>query len=249
MRIGVIGAMDVEVSLLKQHLASQGDLSSVKVGNLEFFSGCTNACEVVVVQCGVGMVNAAIATQVLADRFDVEAIINTGVAGSLDASIDIGDIVIATDAVNHVMDVCNLGYAPGQTPGFEKIAFPAADELADLATQEADKLALTWHRGRVASGDRFVRSNEDKQCIRETFHASCCEMEGAAIAQVCWLMDVPFALLRAISDKADGTDHIDYPIFEAKAARDCAHLTIAILDKLGSVDSLEFANRDVAKAR
>lgn len=238
MKIGVIGAMDVEVSLLKEHLSNQGSLHVAKVCNLEFFTGVTNGCEVVVVQCGVGMVNAAVATQILAEHFAVDAIVNTGVAGSLDASIDIGDLVVATDAVNHVMDVCNLGYEPGQTPGFDQVAFPASDGLSALAIQAALRLGISCHRGRVASGDRFVRSDSDKEFIRNTFNASCCEMEGAAIAQVAWLIGVPFVVLRAISDKADGTDHIDYPTFEAKAARDCAMLVIEILDTVDLVDSL-----------
>lgn len=238
MKIGIIGAMDVEVSLLKEHLSQQGPLSMEKVGNLEFFWGSAGDYEVVVVQCGVGMVNAAVAAQLLAGHFGVDAIVNTGVAGSLDARIDIGDLVIATDAVNHVMDVCNLGYQPGQTPGFEQVAFPASEKLARVASTAAQELGLVSHRGRVASGDRFVRDDRDKSFIRSTFSASCCEMEGAAIAQVAWLMGVPFAILRAISDKADGTDHIDYPAFEEKAAHDCARLVIAILEKLSSVDSL-----------
>ena len=238
MKIGIIGAMDVEVTLLKEHLASKGPLSSEKICSLEFFSGRVDASEVVVVQCGVGMVNAAVATQILCHHFCVDALINTGVAGSLDASIDIGDLVIATDAVNHVMDVCNLGYAPGQTPGFEQLSFPASQKLAVFAQEAADNLPIACHRGRVASGDRFVHTDEDKAFIRDTFNASCCEMEGAAIAQVAWLMSTPFVILRAISDKADGTDHIDYPTFEAKAARDCAQLVIAMLGLLDSVDSL-----------
>ena len=187
---------------------------------------------VVVAQCDVGMVNAAAHTQLLIDRFAVRGVVNTGVAGSLDASIDIGDIVVATDAVNHLMDVGNLGYAPGQTPGLSTLAFPADETLRRAAVDAAAELGIQTWEGRVASGDVFVREDADKNRIADTFDASCCEMEGAAIAQVCWLNRVPFAIVRAISDKADGTDYIDYPTFEAQAARQCAALVTRMIGRL-----------------
>ena len=229
MTVGIIGAMDVEVAKLKEHMARQGSLGSVKSSGLEFFIGHIAGKDVCLVQCGVGMVNAAVATHALIELFHADAVINTGVAGSLDASIDIGDVVVASDAVNHVMDVCNLGYAAGQIPGFEKIAFECDENLANVALKAAKEAGLTAHRGRVASGDRFVRTQEDKDRIRTVFEARCCEMEGAAIAQVCSLIKVPFVIVRAISDKADGTDYIDYDAFERQAAQDCATLTINML--------------------
>lgn len=232
MRIGIIGAMDVEVEHLKELAAKEAALEPVKLGQLEFFCGKLSGCEVVIFQCGVGMVNAAVATQVITGHFHVDAVINTGVGGSLDASIEIGEIVIGTDAVNHVMDVCNLGYQPGQTPGCDVVAFPCDETLRSAAKRAAGTLGITTQDGRIASGDRFVRDTADKERIRSTFAASCCEMEGAAIAQVCWTNKVPFVIARAISDKADGTDHIDYPTFEAKAAEDCARLTVEILREL-----------------
>ena len=229
MTVGIIGAMDIEVAELKQHMARQGSLGSVMTSGMEFFIGHIAGKDICLVQCGVGMVNAAIATHTLIESFHVNAVINTGVAGSLDASIDIGDVVVASDAVNHIMDVCNLGYAPGQTPGFEQIAFECDEGLANTALKAAKDAELTTHRGRVASGDRFVRTQEDKDRIRSLFDARCCEMEGAAIAQVCSLFKVPFVIVRAISDKADGTEHIDYDAFERQAAHDCATLTSNML--------------------
>ena len=202
--IGIIGAMDVEVELLKESMAAEGAIETSHTGQLSFFTGTLSGVPVVVAQCDVGMVNAAAHTQLLIDRFAVRGVVNTGVAGSLDASIDIGDIVVATDAVNHLMDVGNAA--------------------AELNIQ-------TWE-GRVASGDVFVREDVDKNRIADTFDASCCEMEGAAIAQVCWLNRVPFAIVRAISDKADGTDYIDYPTFEAQAARQCAALVTRMIGHL-----------------
>ncbi len=230
--VGIIGAMDVEVELLKEACACNGQVELRSIAGMEFALGTIGGTAVVVAQCAVGMVNAAVCAQVMISVFKAKAVINTGVAGSLDASIDIGDIVVATDAVNHVMDVCNLGYEPGQTPGLDTLAFPCDGRLQNAATKAGAELALHVHSGRVASADRFVREEQDKQRIAQLFGARCCEMEGAAIAQTCWLNGVPCGILRAISDKADGTDHIDYPVFEEQAARTCAQLTIAMLQEL-----------------
>ena len=230
-RIGIIGAMDVEVELLQDAMRAEGPVETKSIAAMECAAGTLSGVPVVVAQCDVGMVNAAAFTQMLIDRFDVAGIVNTGVAGSLDATIDIGDIVVATDAVNHIMDVGNLGYAPGQTPGLSALAFPA-DEKRAAAMAAAAELGISACEGRVASGDRFVREEADKDRIRDTFDASCCEMEGAAIAQTCWLNHVPFAIVRAISDKADGTDYIDYPTFEAQAAKTCAELVVHMVGKL-----------------
>ena len=230
--IGIIGAMDVEVDLLKENMAAEGALETDTIGRLAFYKGTLSGTPVIVAQCDVGMVNAAAHTQLMIDHFSVRGVVNTGVAGSLDASIDIGDIVVATDAVNHVMDVGNLGYAPGQTPGISTLAFPADEALRRAAEAAAAELGIQTWEGRVASGDVFVREDADKERIADEFDASCCEMEGAAIAQVCWLNDVPFAIVRAISDKADGTDYIDYPTFEAQAARQCAALVTRMIGRL-----------------
>ena len=231
-RIGIIGAMQVEVDLLKEAMEKHAAVSVETVSGRDFYEGTIDGMPVVVVQCGVGMVNAALCAQALINSFSVAAVVNTGIAGSLDASIDIGDVVVANDAVNHIMDVQNLGYKPGQTPGIEPVAFPASPVLRKAACQAAAELGITVHEGRVASGDRFVREEEEKKRIIDTFKASCCEMEGAAIAQACYLSETPYLIVRAISDKADGSASVDYPTFEAKAARDCALLTMHLLSAL-----------------
>lgn len=227
-KIGVIGAMDVEVDALRR---AMDGARVTTYANMSFLEGTVGSTPAVVVQCNVGMVNAAVCAQALVDRFGVTHVVNTGVAGSLDASLDIGDVVVATDAVNHLMDVCNLGYAPGQTPGLDVLAFPCD---ADLRARLADAVRATCRvgvrEGRVASGDRFVRDAAEKARIRETFGAACCEMEGAAVAQACWLCGVPCGIVRAISDKADGSDAVDYPVFEARAAADCAAIVRQLLE-------------------
>ena len=219
---GIIGAMDLEVELLKEVMA---DAAVETIGGCEYASGTIDGVPCVVVQCGVGMINAAACTQALIDRFDVGCVVNTGVAGSLAPEVGVGDVVVATDAVNWVMDVQNLGYAPGQTPGLLSAFLPTSGELRETAAEAARAEGVSIHEGRVASGDRFVREASERQRIASAFDATCCEMEGAAIAQVCQANDVPCAIIRAISDTADGTNAVDYPTFEAAAARQCAAIT------------------------
>lgn len=231
MKIGIIGAMDVEVTYLKNNLQNA---QAQTIAGMEFAEGTFAGVPVVVVFCSVGKVNAGICVQILADCFGVTHVINTGVAGSLDAAINIGDLVVSTDAIYHDMDVQNFGYAPGQVPGFKVVAFPADPELRALIETAAAEVApeIQVFPGRVASGDQFIRTAEAKQRIIDTFAARCCEMEGAAIAHACYLNDIPFVVVRAISDKADGSDAELYPVFEEKAAKHCAAIVEYAVKKL-----------------
>ncbi len=225
--IGIIGAMEVEVDLLRSHLTNR---ETFERAGMTFDRGLMGEMPTVIARCGVGKVSAAMCVQAMVDLFAVTHVVNTGVAGSLDASINIGDLVVSVDAVHHDMDVTALGYEPGQVPGLEVRAF-AADEGLRTAVAKAASVAApeaAVYEGRVASGDLFVAEPQVKEAIRATFGARCCEMEGAAIAQACWLNGVPFAIVRAISDKADGSDVMDYPTFEAQAAQRCA----AIVERL-----------------
>lgn len=231
-KIGIIGPMDVEVELLKSAMESKGDIRSTTVCGRDFLEGTLCGQKIVLVKCGVGMVNAAACTQAIIGQFGVNAVINTGIAGSLDSSIEIGELVIASDAVNHVMDVSNLGYEPGQTPDVDTLAFKADPVLVSAICEIEQDFGIVAHSGRVASGDFFVCSDEEKERITGLFGASCCEMEGAAIAQVCHLSGVPFAIVRAISDKADGSSSVDYPTFEKKAAHESAKLVMELMKRL-----------------
>lgn len=226
--VGIIGAMDVEVELLRSQLTER---ATSKRAGIVFDQGSIEGTPVVIARCGVGKVSAALCVQAMVDLFGVEAIINTGVAGSLNASINIGDLVIATDAVEHDMDVTALGYEPGQVPGLATHAFEADPGLRSAIVAAAAKAApeIGVFEGRVASGDQFVADGAVKARIAKLFGALCCEMEGAAIAQACWLNGVPFAVVRAISDKADGSDVMDYPVFEEQAARRCAAIVHTLL--------------------
>ena len=225
MKIGIIGAMDVEVEHLKAELA---DARVERVAGTDFCSGRLGEKDVVVVKCGVGKVNAGICAQTLADHFGCTHLINTGIAGSLDAArLDIGDLVVATDCVQHDFTVEELGYEPGLIPGREQVEFVADAGLREAALSAAAAAApeVNVLAGRVASGDQFVCYESTRARIVEQFGALCCEMEGAAIAQAAEANGVPFAIVRAISDKP-GTEGqaMDYATFERASAERCAKI-------------------------
>ncbi|SKA63134.1 methylthioadenosine nucleosidase [Eubacterium uniforme] len=233
--IGIIGAMDIEVDGIINEL--DGMIESYHIAGRDFTKGILENSEVVIVKCGVGKVNAACATQAMIDKFKVDAIINTGVAGSLDNRIDISDIVISGDVVQHDMDITALGYPKGKIPETDSLSFKAERELVEIAIDSARKelTDVKVFEGRIASGDEFINSDEKKTQIVEEFNATCCEMEGGAVAQVCVLNSVPFVVIRAISDKADGSSHMDYPVFEAKAADNSIKLINAMIDKISDI--------------
>lgn len=222
-KIGIIGAMELEVEELKSTM--QSSTITQKAG-MEFWEGSLNGQNVVVVKSGIGKVNAALCVQILADLFQVTHIINTGVAGSLDASLDIGDIVISKDAIHHDVDVQVFGYPLGEVPQLGVRAFEADATLIQLAKTacEIANPGLKIKIGRVVSGDQFISSKEIKEKLIQEFQADCTEMEGASIAHGAYLNQIPFVIIRAISDKADNSAEMDYPSFERAAAKHSARL-------------------------
>ncbi|MBR6223277.1 MAG: 5'-methylthioadenosine/adenosylhomocysteine nucleosidase [Lachnospiraceae bacterium] len=214
--IGIIGAMDEEVNKLK---AAMSDVEIKSFSSLNFYSGTISGHSVVVVRAGIGKVNAAMCTQLLIDKYEVRAVINTGIAGSLNKDINIGDIVLSTDALEHDMDAVAFGYPLGQIPRMDTLSFTADEKLRKAAKQACDKVLpeLSVFEGRVVSGDQFISDSNKKDWLVENFGGFCTEMEGASIAHVCYLNKVPFLIIRAISDKADNSAHMDYPAFEAMA--------------------------------
>ncbi len=214
--IGIIGAMEEEVAALKKQMT---DVTVKEKASMEFNHGTLNGHEVVVVRSGIGKVNAGCCAQILVDDFKVEAIINTGIAGSLRAEINIGDIVISTDALQHDMDAREFGYEPGQIPRMDVLSFAADEKLMDQAEASCKAVnpQLGVFRGRVVSGDQFVADKKVKEDIIDKFHGYCTEMEGAAIAQAAYLNKVPYVVIRSISDKADDSASVDYPTFEKQA--------------------------------
>lgn len=230
-RIGIIGAMEEEVSQLKSAMA---DVKVKKKASMEFCEGTLHGKQVVVVRSGIGKVNAAVCTQILADDFQVEAVINTGIAGSLKTGINIGDIVLATDTLQHDMDATEFGYPKGQVPRMETLSFPADERMYQLAAEVCREVNpdIQVFTGRIVSGDQFVASRKVKEAIAAEFQGLCTEMEGAAVGQTAWLNQIPFLIVRAISDKADDSAQMDYPTFEKQAIAHEVRLTENLVKRL-----------------
>lgn len=231
-KLGIIGAMTIEVETLKEHMT---DRNITTRAGMEFCEGKLAGLDAVVVQCGVGKVNAALCVQILCDCFGVTYVVNTGVAGSLCADLDIGDLVISREAVYHDFDcsVINDAYRVGQVPGLPVWSFPADSVMVELAMQAAEAVNPGHNQiGTIASGDQFICNKAVKEQIIANTGAICTEMEGAAIAHAAWRNQVSFVILRAISDKADDSAEMDYPTFENIAAKRCAAVTETLAKKL-----------------
>ena len=230
MKLGIIGAMEQEVETLLEQMENKHAFT--KAGST-FYEGKLAGMDAVVVQCGIGKVNAALCVQILCDCFAVTHVVNTGIAGSLCADLDIGDLVISQDAMYHDFDCVHFGYPMGKVPGMDVVAFPADEKLSDLAYAAAESVNPGHtKRGRVASGDKFVAEQAVKDAIIDITGALCTEMEGAAIAQTAYRNGVSFVIIRAISDKADNSAEMDYPTFERIAAHRCAAVTMALATAL-----------------
>ena len=229
--IGIIGAMEEEVLSLS---AGMQDVKSDTVAGMVFKQGKIAGKEVVVVRSGIGKVNAAVCTQILKDKYDVDMVINTGVAGSLKNEINIGDIVISSDAMQHDMDATGFGYKLGMIPRMETSTFVADERLIKAATESCRRAVpqIGVFVGRVVSGDQFISDKAVKDRISENFEAYCTEMEGAAIAQTAYLNNIPYLVIRAISDKADGSATMDYGEFEKKAIE---HSIALLLDMISTL--------------
>ena len=230
MKLGIIGAMDIEIAALRENMKN---LREEARAGMTFLVGALEGLEAVVVQCGVGKVNAAMCTQMLIDHYGVSHVINTGIAGSLCNDLDIGDLVVSRDAIYHDFDLNFWGRPIGQVPGMDVTAFPADAQMVNCAYAAAESVNPGHTKiGRVASGDQFICQKSQKDKIIADTNALCAEMEGAAIAHTAYRNGVPFVILRAISDKADDSAEMDYPTFEALAARRCAQVTMAMAKAL-----------------
>ena len=212
MKIGIIGAMDHEIDILKDALENRKETA---VGKMVFYEGTAGGKDAVVVRCGIGKIAAAVCAEILIGRFGVTHLINTGIAGSLNATIDIGDAVVSTDAVHHDFDLVNFGYPYGEVPGIGSVGIPADEQLRRLCAEAIRTAApeISVLEGRIASGDQFIRTKEKKEWIRNEFGAECCEMEGASIAQTAFMNNIPYVIIRMISDKADESSEMTYEQF------------------------------------
>ena len=227
-RYGIIGALSEEVERL---LDEMNETDCQKIGDTEFHVGKLCGKNVIVAQCGEGKVNAAMCAQTMITHFGATAVINTGVAGTLSAEVTIGHIVISTEAVQHDYDYKEKTGAPGIIPNVGTVAIKADDKLRETAANAISKTAFgtVVHQGRVCTGDQFISELDEIQKIKDNFGGLCCEMEGGAIAQVCYLNKVPFVIIRAISD---GLDPEDFEKFVKEMAALCANMTMEMLKEL-----------------
>lgn len=229
--IGIIGAMDEEVKLLKD---SMDGVEVRTVASMDFYKGSLKGKSVVIVRSGIGKVNAAICTQILVDNYGVDAVINTGVAGSLRNEINIGDIVLSTDALQHDMDATGFGYEMGVIPRMESSIFKGDNRMIEKAfmvcTREIPEVRV--YKGRIVSGDQFISDSDKKEWLVQTFKGYCTEMEGAAIAQTAYLNNIPFLIIRAISDKADHSAEMAYSEFEQMAISNTVKLLNGLVPEL-----------------
>lgn len=227
MKIGIIGAMEVEVRSL---CAMLKDCTKVQYANLTFFSGKYCDKELVVVKSGVGKVNAALCVQMLVDKFGVDKIINTGIAGAAGKGLGVFDFVVSTEACYHDLDVRIFGYEIGQVPGMDRFFTADSDMVKKAVETFAETDFASKHQimtGRVASGDQFISDKAVKQGIIDNFAPACVEMEGAAIAHACTVNKVPFVIIRCMSDCADDSATSTYDFNEDT----CAEMSAQFVEK------------------
>lgn len=244
MRIGIIGAMDEEIAL---YLEAMGQTTQTVKAGITYYAGVMEGKEVVLCKSGVGKVNAAVTTQILIDQFQVERVIFTGVAGAVHPDLTIGDIVVSTDCIQHDIDVSPLGFAPGQIPFTDQWIWSADQELMQQAIEAGKELeaGVQVVSGRILSGDQFVASREKVQWLYEQFQAHCTEMEGASVGQVCAMNSVPFVVVRSMSDKADGSAHVNFVEFTKLASeRSYAIVRNMLKATTGAPDAIVYSTKN-----
>lgn len=229
MKLGIIAAMHNEAERI---ITAMTDTAVETVGGIRYTSGKLNGTDAVCAVCGIGKVFAAMCAEAMIITYKPDYIINSGIAGTLTSRLGIGDVAISTDAVQHDMDTSAMGDPVGMISGIDIIKLPTSDMLGGKIETIAHELGVNTVRGTIATGDRFIGDSETKKQISETFGAIACEMEGGAIAQVCYVNGVPCSIIRAISDSADGQALEDYPAFEKKAAELSAEISIRLAKEL-----------------
>lgn len=230
MTIGIIAAMEEELEILLKDLSLE---EKSKKANMTFYKGMLYGQNVVAVVCGIGKVNSAVCTQILISEYNVDKVINVGVAGGIGKDIYPGDIVIAENLVQHDMDTSAFGDKIGQIPRLDTFDFKCDLELISLAEKSCSELSdLNSYTGRIASGDQFIANIEKIQWLDTEFGAISCEMEGASIAQVCYLNSIPFVVIRSISDNANNGAHMDYEKFIPIAVKNSTKILKKMLENM-----------------
>jgi adenosylhomocysteine nucleosidase len=235
--IGIIGAMDDEVSLLCE---TMGDFKTLKIQMFEFFTGKIEGKDITVLRCGIGKVNSAVGCSLLIQQFKPDYIINTGSAGGINPHLNVGDAIISTGLIYHDVDCTAFNYAPGQIPRQPQI-FPADNNLVKYAEEAVDELkkenilpgSFNYRKGIIGSGDVFMHEPERIENVRRTFpDMDAVEMEGAAIAHCCYLFSVPVLVIRALSDVAGTQSSVSFVEFLPVASKHSAQIVIQIIKKI-----------------
>lgn len=233
--IGIIGAMQIEVEAI---CAAMEHTVTETVGNMTFVCGDLRGKRVVCAKCGIGKVFAAMCAQTMILKYAPACIINSGVAGTLSESLSIGQIALAEQVVQHDMDTSPIGDPVGLISGINIIYIPADPAVTTALAAAVAAEDVPYMRGTVASGDQFICHAAHKERIRATFETEdkpviACEMEGAAIGQVCYVNGVPYGILRAISDGGDEQAFEDYPTFLAAAAETATKVMLRFVENWG----------------
>lgn len=214
-KIGIIGAMVEEIELLHQHVQVTANVT--KAG-ITYYEGTWHGKSVIYCKSGVGKVNAAVCTQIMID-LGADCVLFTGVAGAVDPQLNIGDIVVSTSCIQHDMDCSPLGFARGVIPFHARSEFVADERLVELASDASERLFNGRSlAGKVLSGDQFIASRETVHMLYDTMQGACAEMEGASVAHVCDMNEIPFVVIRSMSDKADGSAHVNFAEFTIQAS-------------------------------
>lgn len=225
MKLGIIAAMKIEAELIE---AAMTDIVRETCGSIEYCLGKIGTTDIVLAVCGIGKVFAAICAQTMIVKYAPDAVINTGVGGTLTKKLSVGDVAVSSAMVQHDMDTSALGDPVGLISGINIVEIPANAALAEKISAIVKSMGINTVTGTIATGDQFIGNQETKNHIVDTFGAIACEMEGAAIGQVCYVNKVPFAVIRAISDDADGGACEDYPAFAKMAAKNSAKAVIEL---------------------
>ncbi len=231
MKMGIIGAMVEEIECIMEAMKID---EKVSYAGMVFHIGTLHNTELVLVMSGIGKVNAALCTQILITKFQVESIINTGLAGALDKSLEIGDIVVSNELLEHDMDASGFGYELGVIPRMDKSIFLADSKLIELAAGVI-KEKKRVHVGRILSGDVFVADAKKRIYLNETFGGVCAEMEGAAIAHVCHVNKKPFVIIRTISDNADNSATENFSEFVKDHSHESSRVVIELIKRIEMV--------------
>lgn len=234
MKLGIIAAMDIEAARIMDRMEG---MSARKIGGITYHTGKIGKCNVVCAVCGIGKVAAAMCAEGMIIGFSPDYVINTGIAGSLSEKLGIGDIAVSSAVVEHDMDTSPLGDPPGFISGPDVIEMPASEKLVSEIFAIADGFGIRHLMGVIASGDRFIADQESKKRIRDLFGAVACEMEGAAVGHVCHVNGIPFAVIRAVSDSADGDATEDYPSFARRSAEVSANIAVELALRLSGKKS------------